>query len=256
MIQERVRFYNNKQRRIEGRIYKDDPVSEDGVIFCHGLFSSKDGYKITGLAGDIVRCGYTLLTFDFSFSGESEGVLSDLSLLQEVEDLKSAHTFFSEYGIKRMHLIGSSMGGAVCILFASASSAVIESIILIATPVKLDKLIFDMTGIDDIDSIPDAGMTLIDNIPINNLFFKESKLIDMKSAVSKIKAPVLVIHGGLDKVVDPDNAEFLQAELGTRCSYILIGDGDHNLVRDADMKILRNNITRWLADLRLKDIII
>ena len=39
--------------------------------------------------------------------------------MQEVNDLKHAADFFIEYGIKNIHLMGSSMGGAVSILYAS-----------------------------------------------------------------------------------------------------------------------------------------
>ena len=67
MIIENVQFTNDKNQKIAARIYYKEAITKTGVIFCHGLFSGKDGYKITRLAGDIVNAGYTLFTFDFSF---------------------------------------------------------------------------------------------------------------------------------------------------------------------------------------------
>jgi hypothetical protein len=94
MSVEEITFENNLNKRLSGRIYRPDKPGDTGVVFSHGLFSSKDGYKITRLAGDIVSSGHALMAFDFSFSGESGGSISDISVLQEVADLAAAVRFF------------------------------------------------------------------------------------------------------------------------------------------------------------------
>jgi len=99
MIVEDVNFKNGRGQSLAGRIYREEAASGSGVIFCHGMFSNKDGYKITRMAGDIAAAGFTLLTFDFSFTGESGSAISELSIIQEVDDLECAVEYFRRYGI-------------------------------------------------------------------------------------------------------------------------------------------------------------
>ncbi|MFH0975184.1 MAG: alpha/beta hydrolase [Spirochaetota bacterium] len=245
MKTEKVFFKNNKAQRIVGKIYRQDDLSPDGVIFCHGLFSTKDGYKITHLAEDIVNAGYTLLAFDFSFVGESEGNISELSVLQELEDLRYAFLFFRDYGIKKIHLVGSSMGGLVSLIFSSILGDRISSQTLIAAPVLLREIMHQMAQ-KDIDSLPEDGFTVVDGIQINNKFFKEYDKIDIGLLMNHLTVPTLVIHGGKDAVVPVNNASVLMKSIQCKKRLVLIEDGDHNLSRDSDLIILRDNIIEWL----------
>jgi putative redox protein len=248
MTVEEIKFENNLSQRLAGRIYRPDTPGNIGVIFSHGLFSSKDGYKITRLAEDIVSSGHSLMAFDFSFSGESEGNISDISLLQEVADLAAAVRFFKDCGVEKIHLMGSSMGAAVTLLYASRGDPVISSLILIATPVDIRALFLTSAGIADVESLPENGMTEIEGIPIRNSFFREVSKIDMRDVLEKIRVPVLAIHGGRDSVVDPKNVGMLEDGLETFVKTVVIDDGDHNLTRDKDLRFLKDTILNWLTD--------
>ena len=248
MTVEDIQFENNLGQRLSGRIYRPDNPVDIGVVFSHGLFSSKDGYKITRLAGDIVSSGHALMAFDFSFSGESGGRISDISALQEAEDLAAAVRFFKDSGIKKIHLMGSSMGAAVTLLYASRGVKNVESLILIATPVDIHTLFLTSAGIADVESLPENGTTALEGIPIRNSFFREVSEIDMHEAIKKIRVPVLAIHGGKDSVVDPKNVEFLEDGLDTFVKTVVIDDGDHNLTRDKDVRFLKETIISWLTD--------
>lgn len=241
----KLTFYNNKSQKIAAKIYQNSPISPAGVIFCHGLFSTKDGYKITHLAEYIVNAGFTLLTFDFSFVGESGGNISELSILQEVDDLNSAFFYFQKYGIENIHLIGSSMGGLVSLLFSSVMGDKVRSQTLIAAPVILYGLMHSMADAD-IDALPENGFTMVDGISINNKFFKEIKIIDIEKAIANTTVPTLVIHGGKDNVVPVNNAAMLIKNISCEKRIVLIEDGDHNLSREPDLEILRDNIVEWI----------
>lgn len=245
---EDIYFNNNRGRRLAGKIYRSENAGDAGVIFSHGLFSSKDGYKITRMAGDIAETKHPLMAFDFSFAGESGEHIADLSTLQEVEDLASAVAFFKERGMKRIHLMGSSMGAAVSILYASSQDPSIESLILIAAPVDILALFSRATGIADVATLPPGGMTTIEGIAIKNSFFLEIPSLDMIRAVAGIRAPVLAIHGGRDTVVEPGNIGLLEDNLSTFTKTVIIEDGDHNLTRDTDIRFLKDTIIAWITE--------
>ena len=246
MQTQKLFFQNNKLQKLAAKIYKDEPASSDGIIFCHGMLSTKDGYKITHLAEDIVNAGFTLLTFDFSCVGESEGNISDLSIFQEVDDLNSAFLFFQKYGMKNIHLVGSSMGALVALLYSSVMGGNLCSQTLIAAPVLLLQLMQNMAGAD-INSLPDDGQTVVDGKSVKNIFFKEALKVDIETALANTTVPSLVIHGGKDTVVPFINAAALTKNIRCDKRVILIEDGDHNLTRDSDIEILRNNIIEWVT---------
>ncbi|HNV47286.1 MAG TPA: alpha/beta hydrolase [Spirochaetota bacterium] len=248
MTAERVEFRNGRNQRIAGRLHRADPPASAGAIFCHGLFSTKDGYKITRLADDIRAAGLTLLAFDFSFVGESEGRIEDLSIEQEVDDLACAVRFMRGQGFTRVHLIGSSMGGTVSVLYAARHADSVDSLVLIATPVDLPGLLYRMTGMRDTDRLPEEGATVVQGIAINNRFFREIGALDPRGALPGISAPVLVIHGECDDVVDPENARRIVSGVRGEARLVNIPDGDHNLVRDEDLVVIRANLIEWLRD--------
>jgi len=253
MITEAVTFKNNIGQTISGRVYAQEPRSQTGVIFCHGLFSSKDGYKITRLAADIVSAGFTLMTFDFSFAGESGGNISDISVKQEVEDLACAVEFFRGLGMSDLHLMGSSMGGAVALLYAAAGRTDLKSLALVATPTSMRDLIIEGMGVRRLDSLPEDGVTWLDSIPIKNSFFREAEKIDMTGALKRIDVPLIVIHGARDSIVSVSHAERFRENCSGPCSVIIVPDGDHNLTRDKDLDIIRDNIIGWFSNISRRE---
>ena len=237
-------FLNSRNIELAGRIYKKNSLS--GVIFSHGLFSSKDGYKITKMAEAIVNSGFTLMTFDFTFSGESPGSIKDISIEDEIDDLKCAINYFKGTGIEKIHLMGSSMGAAITILTASLNIFRIESIILIATPLSFKKLIPEFTE-NDIHSLNPDSFTEVDGVLVNNHFIKEIFNINMTGAVKKINIPSMLIHGQQDSIVDIDNLYLYIQNCPSDCSYFIIEDGDHNLTRESDILKISEKVTDWLC---------
>lgn len=242
MIIDEFAFTNSIGLDLPSRLYYREEIGKRGVIFSHGLFSSKDGYKITNMAEDIVNAGYTLMTFDFTFSGESPGDIADISILQEVDDLLRGVEVFKKKGIEKIHLMGSSMGGVVSILAASRGNTVFESLMLIATPVYL-------TGLIREGAVKDKGndMVSISGVDVKTSFIHELENLDIAAAAEKISAPVLIIHGMLDNIVSIENFEVLKGLLRGPSEAVLIADGDHNLTGESHLRIIRERINNWLG---------
>ncbi len=243
---EKVFFSNSRGARLSGRIYSAEGGENKGVIFCHGLFSTKDGYKITRMAESLVDAGFRVLAFDFSYAGESEGSIAEISLIQCVRDIAGAAEFFRGRGVSEIHLMGSSMGAAAAILFCAGQKPSPVSLISIAAPLDLTGLLTGNSPISDPLDLPENGQTLLEGFLINNSFFREIAAIDMKAAVRAIDCPVLLIHGKLDTVVPFANALEFASALKTPFRALYIEDGDHNLTRDRDIERLRTEVSGWI----------
>ncbi|MFA5519728.1 MAG: alpha/beta hydrolase [Spirochaetota bacterium] len=240
---ENFTFPNSIGHKLAARIYLKDKYNKNGVIFSHGLFSSKDGYKITRMAEDIVNSGYSLMTFDFTYSGESSGNISDISITQEVDDLQNAVQIFKSRGVEQIHLMGSSMGGVVSILAAANNPVSVKSLILIATPLNLNSLIPE----GNFSSIQDEDIIDISGVPVKGKFISELRNLDLISAVVKIKCPVCIIHGKLDSVVSINDFEEIKKLLKSPVDSILIEDGDHNLTEERHLNLIKEKVTGWLG---------
>lgn len=231
---------------LSARIYSNSTGNKDGIIFSHGLFSSMDGYKITRLASDIVSAGYDLMTFNFSSAENFNAATRNISIMKQVRELGCAVSEFKRRGIRRFHLMGSSLGAAVTILYAAGSEPGPESLILIATPLNLPAIIPGMTpemalGLDD------TGYQEISGIRVNNSFFREIFQVSIIEAVNKINSPVLLIHGTNDTVVDFSNFSLFVSICRTDCTQIAVEGGDHNLTGDKDLDLIGRNIVKWLG---------
>jgi putative redox protein len=245
MKTENIQILNNRGKRLEGRLYYSESADR-GVIFCHGLFSSKDAYKIVNMAEHIANAGYVLLSFDFSFVSESGGDFRGFSIFQEVEDLRCALDFLVSRGINNFHLIGSSMGGVVALMFAAERHPLLRSLILIATPARLSGLVDKMLPLEQIEALPDDGTTEVEGIPVGNGFFKEAIQLDMEARLKKINSPTLILHGADDELVDVSNAEYMNEVMRSERSVFIIEGGEHHLNRDGDLLLMREKILDWI----------
>ena len=250
MLIEDFKFTGPQGMTLSGRIYRKDNDYRNGVIFSHGLFSSKDGYKITRMAESIAETGFILMTFDFRFAGENSDKISEISILDEVEDLKYAVNFFKEKGINKLHLMGSSLGAAVSILAASKLKYRIDSVILIATPLDFSG-IFPGINPDEVKNFDENGFFEVTGIKLKNRFLKELFSLNMACAVQEIKCPALLIHGKKDQVVDFSNLEMYKKNTTYPCTSLIFDDGDHHLTRDDDIKKISEKVNWWLGKYKL-----
>lgn len=97
------------------------------VIFAHGLNSSKDSPRNTFIAEGLVERGFCVFLLDFTGHGESEGVASDISVEQFVQDLDAALNYIKNLkGIDaaRTGICGSSLGGTAALVKAATDKRI------------------------------------------------------------------------------------------------------------------------------------
>ncbi|MCP4715171.1 MAG: alpha/beta hydrolase, partial [Deltaproteobacteria bacterium] len=91
------------------------------VVTCHGLFSSKNSDKFTGIAERFSREGLAVIRFDFRGCGESAGSIADTTVSGRLQDLKAVMRFAADHpGLgKQVAILGSSLGGVVALLYGA-----------------------------------------------------------------------------------------------------------------------------------------
>lgn len=193
---------------LAGRLHHPHSTTSDlGVVVAHGMFSSMASVKHTAICNAFAARGSTALRFDFRGRGESDGDPHELTVSNEIADLQAAISHLRGLGLGRIALVGSSLGGTVALLTASADND-IAGLVTIAAPSRLpDRPRKTWGGRGTID---DSGhIEVAPGERIHGDFFVDAARHDPIAAAASISCPWLIVHGVLDPVVPSDDALLL-----------------------------------------------
>jgi dipeptidyl aminopeptidase/acylaminoacyl peptidase len=215
MKQETVSFPSSSGM-LAGIIHHPPHESRGCIITSHGLLSNKDSDKFIALGDRFAEEGFTVLRFDFSGCGESEGNIADTTVTARKEDLLAALTFIQRRlsgSAQAIGLLGSSMGGFVSLLVASCQDE-IKAVAAWATPFCFEEL--------------RKGITLASGDIIKDGFFDDARLYAAESFVPRVRN-LLIIHGDGDETVPPGHAHRMY-ELAREPRHLeIIPGADHSI---------------------------
>jgi abhydrolase domain-containing protein 6 len=214
--------------------------SETSIVMLHGFGGDKDNWdrfsqKLTN--------DYHLIIPDLPGHGES---VQDVSLNYGIEEqTKRLKEFLDALGIKKAHIVGNSMGGAIAMRYAFLypqavlSLTLIDSAGAVKTPSEFDASMkttnknpmLEIKNAQDFKNVmtkyvfvdpPYVPGFVIDVLlaekikrkTIEQKIFRDI-LVDLNqmSTLSTIHSPTLIIWGAQDKVIHVDNAEFLHQKI-------------------------------------------
>jgi len=244
---EKVVFRNSLNQRLFGVLHRGSsgPGLGATIVLCHGMMSAKEGTKQKAFAQAFEETGFSVLRFDFSFCGESEGRFEEITFAQEVDDLRAAVGCVRERGGNPVGLLGSSMGGAVALLYASGDPS-IEALVTLAA-VGRPAGIAD--GMEDLkrktQEWKDEGYQLGAEGEPGDKFFEDARKQDVLEAARRVEAPLLVLHGGMDEVVPVEDAYAIHANAGGSKELKVLPGGDHRFTRPEDLEEVLHAARDW-----------
>lgn len=192
------------------------------IVLCHGRQGTRA--SMLGYVPWLHRAGYSLLTFDFRASGESEGDTSTIGL-NEVRDALGAIAYVKSRPELRglpLGIFGHSMGGAVAIQ-AAAKSPEVRAVVADSPFASLDRAVSHRFR-----SVFGSSGPLVSE-PVR--FFGErmggfdTTSVSPLAAVSKIAPrPLFLIHGTRDAVTSMEDSKMLyEAASGPKDLWLVEG---------------------------------
>lgn len=214
------------------------------TVVCHGFKGFKDWGFFPALCERLAARGRALAIFDFSHNGvgnDTPGEFSRLDLFEaqtvprHVEDLGTILDFLddSEFAAgcnlqrnKHYNVVGHSLGGGVGVVRASDDGRITQ----VAT----------LNGVSHFERVPDEqkaslemeGRVMIPNartgqdMPLGKAWFETLDECDVEEAAEMIFVPALVIQGGDDASVTPDEGEAINSWIpGSR--LVVVDGADH-----------------------------
>lgn len=223
-LKPRISSYTIDKRRINYAGIGSDSLPT--VIFFHGAPGSWTAF-IDYFQSEKLLAQAELISVDRPGYGDSNFGKSQPSLQKQSE-------YFGQLLRKYNHsptiLVGHSLGGPVVAKLAMDYPDLVDGIIMVAPSIdpslepNEDWFRFPL-------HTPFLRWILPASFRVTNdeIYYLEDELISMLPHWKEIKAPVIVIQGGLDNLVPPGNAEFAKQQLtnSAEVELVMIDDMNH-----------------------------
>lgn len=202
-VMEELSFRNSRGKELEGTLREG---GSRGILMVHGLTGDREeNGHFTEVAETLNRDGFTVLSFDLSGRGSSEG---ELLIENGIDDVKNALQLMRGRGVEKISLYGYSMGGLISLKVARDEE--VEALFL-ASPVTDS---FDLPG----GRLTDLALRLFSEVPkvepfqkrkfnwISKELSEEFLAVEQEELLSGLEKPVKIVHGDRDLIVDVENS--------------------------------------------------
>ena len=233
----------------KGKLYAllqyPDVVSKDVkyplVIICHGFSGNCESKLQKDLADDIVRNGMAALRFDFNGHGKSHGLFQDMTVPNEIEDLKDVINWAQEQPwVESIGLVGHSQGGVVVSMVAGELGDKIikaEALMAPAAVLRDDALRgstmgayydpYDIQGdYVELPGSPEAG-----SLKLGKAYIETAMKLPIYETARKYTGPTLILQGTHDRIVPYTYAERYHEEI--KGSQLKLIEGDNHMFSDS-----------------------
>jgi uncharacterized protein len=226
-----IRVSSNETLR--GDLFFTRAPGETAIVFVHGFASNRRGEKSLAIEDACTNAGLTFAAFDFRGHGESDGSMRDLRASRLLEDLAAVRDCLTARGIRRLFLIGSSMGGMASAWFA-LQSAEVHACVFIAPAFRFLERRWHSLSDMEREYWRQAGHVRYKNehvdVEVGYCLVEEWQSYLFEQLVSRWTKPALIFHGLADDTVPiGDSVEFQQKAAGNDIELRIFKSGTHRL---------------------------
>ncbi len=159
-----VEFESSDGVHLAGRLFGPDGATA-GVVLAH--MQPADQSSWFDFADQLAAMGYRTLTFDFRGycpGGDAGCSQGDKDVSAIWQDVAGAVGFLRTEGVRRIGLVGASMGGTASLIYASQSGSDIDAVVTLSAPAAIEGL---TAGPDVLQTVGAAKLFLAGNVDGN-----------------------------------------------------------------------------------------
>jgi acylglycerol lipase len=243
------------------------------LMIVHGL--AEHGGRYMNVVDYFVPKNYAVYALDLVGHGRSEGTRAHVERFQDIiDDLETFHGLIKkEQPRTPVFLVGHSMGGLIASCYLLDHQDELAGAVLSASSVKIPDFVNPMTvfaGKVLSALVPKAGLLGLEASHISRdhavvdayvsdplVFIGKStarlgaEMLDAIMRVSKeaekITLPVTIVHGGEDKLANPDASQMLYDKIGSSDKTLKIyEDYFHEVFNDPGFEVVLGDVYDWL----------
>lgn len=256
----RIKFPGGAGFELAGIIDRPtDATTGPVALLSHCFTCNKDLKAIVRIARGLAEQGITVVRFDMTGLGGSEGDFSQTSFTTNLGDLAAATRFAAEEVGPVTGLIGHSFGGAAALAAAggAAEGAILErlgGVATLAAPSDTTHLAALLARMDPAIEREGAGEVSIGGRrwKIERGMLEDFRQHDLPALIARIRVPTLLLHSPIDETVGYDHAVRLQGLLqgspgDQAASLITLHGADHLLAEQpSDLEYAISSIGAFL----------
>ena len=193
------------------------PGGKYTLLFAHGN-AGNISHRVD-IAAKFYQEGFSVFLFDYRGYGKSEGAPTERGTYKDAEGaLKYVHER-KGIPISRIVPVGESLGGAIVVELCTHYN--FRAVVLISSATSLSKVMLHL-------------------YPGSNLYKKFDGIYDSLAKISKVRSPIMMIHGDIDELVPfkQGNELFQKANL-PKVFYRVRGAGHNNVYDVGGGKLFR-----------------
>lgn len=218
----------------------------EGILYLHGLLSSKESKKGQFLKQLAIKMGRPYLSLDFNCHGKSSGKPNELTIGQ---CLKDACDILNDVATDKNYIVvGSSLGGWIACLLARKLPNRVSALIGLAPGVDFTQWVWnDMLSEEQQNFLKNGGVLgpseETNGYCFTYRFFQEAENHFLRKNETTISytGPVVLINGDKDVLVDFKKTLSLIDNFESDDVKILIVKGaDHRLSTETDLSVIQN----------------
>ncbi len=247
MPSERVQFTNDEGELLAAVLETPETGNPRAcALFAHCFTCSKDLRAARAISKALADEGISVLRFDFTGLGESEGEFADSNFSSNVSDIVSAARFLSEEQGGPSILIGHSLGGAA-VLRAAEQLDSVKAVATVGAPADPEHVTHLLSSSErEIEESGEAEVSLAGR----KFKFKKQFLDDLRDGsidgcVRGLKRALMIFHSPVDEIVPVENAAILYKLARHPKSFVSLDDADHLLTKTRDAQYVARVLAAW-----------
>ena len=248
-MRENITFENRQAQTLSGVLHK--PASGQAracAVFAHCFTCTKNSKAAVRISEALAAEGITVLRFDFTGLGQSEGDFSSTHFSSNVDDLVDAAAFMSARGEPPALLIGHSLGGTAVL----AAAHEIDSAVAVATigsPANAEHVLHLID--EDLTEIETEGEATVRlggrPFKIKKEFVEDARTQSVCEKLPSLRKALLVMHSPVDATVSINQAARIYTQAKHPKSFVTLDDADHLLTRDRDSRYAARMLATWAS---------
>jgi alpha-beta hydrolase superfamily lysophospholipase len=231
------------------------------VVLVHG--AAEHGGRYAHVAERLVTAGYSVYALDHRGHGRSDGPRAMIDRLDRlVEDLALFVARVREEEGRRPFLVGHSLGGTIEGLVVSGPAVGTEAVpavlktaatVLSAVAPRLPVFKIEDDAVSrDPQVVRDYQLDPLNHpgkLPARTLGEMLRSMDAMPDRVVELRTPLLLLHGGADRLCPPDGSRMVYAGAASSDKTLRVYEGlYHEVFNEPERELVMDDLVAWLAE--------
>lgn len=246
-MQQQIQFENHRGERLAGTLHQPEGPPVGAVVAGHCFTCSRHTGIIRRICDELSETGLTVLRFDFSGNGQSEGRFEQSTWSKQILEMEAAVDLMKDQGAGWIGLAGHSLGAAIALLTARRNDS-IGAVCRLAGRIRPSRPTYFLTSTQR-EILAARGQVEFTSrgrqLSIRQAFFDDAEAHDLTEATRSLTIPMLVVHGDQDDIIPVSEAYLARQANPQHVQLAIVEGGDHMFSRPEHQAQVGRSVADW-----------